>query len=104
DPNRLTESMDDAVGQLAADLGLVPTAASARQPLPPDKLELAARARALQYDGKLLEAQPLYAKALAQPSTAWRFEADYLQLMADLGMYDWVEARATAVLLRDIRG
>lgn len=55
-------------------------------PLDPSHLEIASRARALQYSGKLLEAQPLYAQALASPSTAWRFEADYVRLLMDLGL------------------
>jgi hypothetical protein len=55
-------------------------------PLDAKALETASRARALQYEGKLLEAQPLYAEALASPSNAWRFEADYVRLLMDLGL------------------
>jgi hypothetical protein len=100
DAHHMRESMDAAVASFGADLGLTPASGTAGPGLAPDDLELAAKARTLQYEGKLVEAQPLYARALAKPSTAWRFEADYLQLMADLGMYDWTEARAKDLLLR----
>lgn len=89
----------DAVDRLLASIGsasgaVVPTG----KPLGRAQLELATRARELQYQGKLTEAQPLYDQALGDGSNAWRLEADYIRLMLDLGMQDWAAARATKTL------
>jgi hypothetical protein len=77
-----------------------PNPADARRPLEPAKLELASKARELQYAGKLVEAQPLYAEALAEPSNAWRFEADYVRLLSDLGLGALGEKHGREVLAR----
>ena len=69
-------------------------------PLDPKQLETASRARTLQYEGKLLEAQPLYAEALAAPSNAWRFEADYVRLLMDLGLTAFGGKHGREVLAR----
>ncbi len=69
-------------------------------PLTGDELELASRARELFARGQLVDAQPLFAAALAQPSSAWDFEADYLELMDYLGMASWVAKRGEVVLAR----
>lgn len=73
---------------------------TALQPLRDSELEFASRARSLQNAGKLAEAQPLYAKALTRPTSSWRVEADYLKLMADLGLAKWARQRADELLAR----
>lgn len=94
-------ALSSAIDKLASDvLGEVREPVEPAQPLDRASLELASRARQLQYEGKLLEAQPLYERALAKPSSAWRFEADYLRLMWELGMAEWVRDRAPRVLAR----
>ncbi len=90
---------DAAVGKLAAALG-VGAGAPTPPPLPAAKLGEASRARELQSAGRLLEAYPLYLRALDVPSSAWRLESDYMRLMNDLGMREWVESRAGKLLER----
>lgn len=97
---------EGALGPTADEIakGIAPSAGSTINPtLPPltaERAELAARAQHLQYEGKLVEAQDLYQKALEQPSSAWRFEAEYVRLMTELGMDEWVLARVSSLLLR----
>jgi hypothetical protein len=59
-----------------------------------------ARARAYLREGKLIEAQPLYAAALGEESNEWQSEIDYATLMTSLGMAKWVEARTSEALKR----
>ncbi|MBL8609936.1 MAG: hypothetical protein JNL38_21555, partial [Myxococcales bacterium] len=65
------QAVADAVRSLSATLGAGARPAKPSQELTPEQLTLAARARALQYEGRLLEAYPLYARALPAESTAW---------------------------------
>ena len=50
--------------------------------------------------GQLEEAQPLFAQALAAPSSAWPLESDYVQLMESLGLTERAAEHAEAVLAR----
>lgn len=94
---QLAVSVNNATARMIKTIGLELNP-SAPPTLPREAAELAARARELQFSGRLLEAQALYARALEKPSNAFRYEADYLMLMNDLGMDDWVEDRAKRVL------
>jgi len=92
------ESLQTTVEGVVAQLGLKAPAGPALMPLSPYALEQVARARELQYRGELEKAQKLYSKALETPSSAWRAEADYLLVMAELGMREWVQERSKRVL------
>jgi len=94
------QAVADAVRSLSATLGAGARPAKPSQELTPEQLTLAARARALQYEGRLLEAYPLYARALPAESTAWELEADYVRLLTDLGLDELAEARVEADLAR----
>lgn len=68
--------------------------------LDPEGLKKATAARELQYSGKPAEAAKLYAEAMPRPTNAWQLEADYITLMNEFEMDEWVTARADAVLSR----
>jgi hypothetical protein len=93
----LATSLTPAMDRLLVRIGLERNP-NAPPKLPKQAVELAARARELQYSGRLVEAQELYARALAKPSNAFGYEADYIKLMNDVGMRDWAEDRAKHVL------
>jgi tetratricopeptide (TPR) repeat protein len=92
------ESLRPVVDGVVAQLGLREPEGKALTPLSAEALEWVSKARELQSQGELVEAQKLYARALAEPSSAWRAEADYLLLMSELGMSEWVDNRARRVL------
>ncbi len=94
----IEQAFDAVVSTIVPSSGA--SAASTVAPLGRAELELGAKARQLHYQGDLVRAQPLYAKALAQPSSAWKLEADYVRLMTDLGMAEWAGQRARAVMDR----
>ncbi len=92
--------LDAAVAKILDKVGVVGASPPPAKPLAPAALALATRARELQYQGDLVKAQPLYAKALAEPSDQYRFEAEYIRLMLDLGMTEWALSRTSQVLSR----
>jgi hypothetical protein len=94
--------IEPAVGRLLKSIGggEVDVPASASPPLTRTRLELAARARTLQYQGHAAEALPLYEQALQEESNAWSFESDYVRLLLEVGMTRLAFARSTSLLAR----
>lgn len=97
-PSAWSEAVAQAAERLIATLGSKAVSNVPAQPLDDTRLELAAKGLELQSKGKLLEAQLFYSRALPAPTSAWRYEAAYLALMADLGMTDWVKDRGDKLL------
>ncbi|MBX3207392.1 MAG: hypothetical protein KF764_20255 [Labilithrix sp.] len=92
------DALTPAVDRVAAQFLEGPKVPAKAKPLSQDALELVSRARELQYQGRLIEADALYGQALRTPSTAWRVEADYLHVKVELGLHDWAVARAQQLL------
>jgi hypothetical protein len=102
DRRRWREGVAEKSKELARALGVKDRGRRTEAPhdLDAAALEKATKARELQYSGKIAEAAKLYGEAMPKPSTAWQLETDYLTLMDELEMGEWVEARSAAVLER----
>lgn len=68
------------------------------KPLGGDRLRLASLAREAHYGGDLAKAQPLYAKAMPAPTASFGLEADYVTLMKDVALHEWVRDRVDRIL------
>lgn len=102
DRRRWRDGVAEKSRDLARELGVKDRGRRTEAPhdLDADALKKATQARELQYSGKTAEAAKLYAEAMPKPSTAWSLEVDYLTLMHEIEMDEWVRARADAVLQR----